>query len=113
MIGGALGLLFAYGGLRILIALAPSVARLNDIGIDGFVLLFTLGVTIVAGSLVRLDAVIRYAGVRVGIGLCETEPFCQRQPKRHRARNALGVVQVGLALVLLVSSGLMIRTFKP
>src|SRR6266446_4669266 len=52
VIGGALGLLFAYGGLRVLIALAPSdLPRLNDIGIDGPVLLFTLGVTIVAGFL--------------------------------------------------------------
>ncbi|MGB6683728.1 MAG: ABC transporter permease, partial [Candidatus Acidiferrum sp.] len=50
VIGGALGLLFAYGGLRVLIALAPNdLPRLNDIGISGVVLLFTLGVTIVAG----------------------------------------------------------------
>src|SRR5258707_8850624 len=44
VIGGALGLLFAYGGLRALIALAPSdLPRLSDIGIDRLVLLFTLG----------------------------------------------------------------------
>ena len=51
VIGGALGLLFAYGGLQALIALAPSdLPRLNDIGIDRLVLLFALGVTMVAGK---------------------------------------------------------------
>jgi predicted permease len=113
VIGGALGLLFAYGGLRVLIALAPSdLPRLNDIGIDRLVLLFTLGVTMVAGLLFGSILPLRYAGVRVGIGLRETGRSVSASRKRHRARNALVVIQVGLALVLLVSSGLMIRTFQ-
>ena len=113
VIGGALGLLFAYGGLRVLITLAPSdLPRLNDIGIDGLVLLFTLGVTILAGLLFGSMPSLRYAGVRVAIGLRETGRSVSASRKRHRARNALVVVQVGLALVLLVSSGLMIRTFQ-
>ena len=113
VIGGALGLLFAYGGLRVLIALAPSdLPRLNDIGIDGPVLLFTLGVTIVAGLLFGSMPSLRYAGVRVGTGLRETGRSVSASRERHRARNALVVIQVGLALVLLVSSGLMIRTFQ-
>jgi predicted permease len=113
MIGGALGLLFAYGGLRVLIALAPSdLPRLHDIAIDGLVLLFTLAVTIVAGLLFGSMPALRYAGVRAGTGLRETGRSVSASQKRHRARNALVVVQVGLALVLLVSSGLMIRTFQ-
>jgi predicted permease len=112
-IGGALGLPFAYGGLRGLIALAPSdLPRLNDIGIDGSVLLFTLGVTIVAGLLFGSMPALRYAGVRAGTGLRETGRSVSASRKRYRARNALVVIQVGLALVLLVSSGLMIRTFQ-
>jgi len=113
VIGGALGLLFAYGGLRALIALAPSdLPRLNDIGIDRLVLLFTLGVTMVAGLLFGSMLPLRYAGVRVGTGLRETGRSVSASRERHRARNALVVIQVGLALVLLVSSGLMIRTFQ-
>jgi predicted permease len=112
VIGGALGLLFAYGGLRVLIALAPTdLPRLNDIGIDGLVLLFTLGVTMVASLLFGLMLPLRYAGVRVGTGLRETGRVVSASRERHRARNALVVIQVSLALVLLVSSGLMIRTF--
>jgi predicted permease len=113
MIGGALGLLFAYGGLRVLIALAPSdLPRLNDIGIDGLVLLFTLGVTIVAGLLFGSMPALRYAGVRARTGLRETGRSVSASRERHRARKALVIIQVGLALVLLVSSGLMIRTFQ-
>jgi predicted permease len=113
VIGGALGLLFAYGGLRVLIALAPSdLPRLNDIGIDGLVLLFTLGVTIVAGLVFGSMPALRYAGGRAGTGLRETSRSVSASRKRHRARNALVVGQVALALVLLVSSGLMIRTFQ-
>jgi predicted permease len=113
VIGGALGLLFAYGGLRVLIALAPSdLPRLNDIGIDGLVLLFTLGTTIVAGLVFGLMPALRYAGVRAGTGLRETGRSVSASRNRHQARNALVVIQVGLALVLLVSSGLMIRTFQ-
>src|SRR5580658_567583 len=113
VIGGALGLLFAYGGLQGLIALAPSdLPRLNDIGIDGPVLLFTLGVTIVAGLLFGSMPALRYAGARAGTGLRETGRSVSASRKRHRARSALVVIQVGLALVLLVSSGLMIRTFQ-
>jgi len=113
VIGGALGLLFAYGGLRVLIALAPSdLPRLNDIGIDGPVLLFTLGVTIVAGLLFGSMPALRYVGVRVATGLRDTGRSASASRERHRARNALVVIQVGLALVLLVSSGLMIRTFQ-
>jgi predicted permease len=113
VMGGALGLLFAYAGLRVLIALAPSdLPRLNDIGIDGFVLLFALGVTVVACLLLGSMPALRYAGIRVGTGLREMGRSVSASRERHRTRNALVVIQVGLALVLLVSSGLMIRTFR-
>jgi predicted lysophospholipase L1 biosynthesis ABC-type transport system permease subunit len=114
VIRGALGLLFDYGGLRILIALAPSdLPRLDEIGIDELVLLFTAGVTIVAGLLFGPIPALKYASVRSGTALRERSRSVGASRKRHRARNALVVVQVGLALVLLVSSGLMIRTFEP
>jgi predicted permease len=113
VIGGALGLLFAYGGLRALVVFAPSdLPRLNDIRIDGLVLLFTLGVTIGSGLLFGAMPALRYAGARAGTGLREAGRSVSASRKRHRARNVLVVIQVGLALVLLVSSGLMIRTFQ-
>lgn len=113
LIGGALGLLFAYGGLRALVALGPSdLPRLHDIGIDGLVLLFTLVVTIMAGLLFGSMPALKYAGARLPTGLRDTGRIVSASGERHRARKALVVIQVGLALVLLVSSGLMIRTFQ-
>jgi predicted permease len=112
MIGGALGLLLAYGGLRLLIVLGPSdLPRLSEIGIDGLVLLFTFGATILAGLLFGAMPALRYARVHAGTGLRETRRSVSASRNRQRARSALVVVQVGLALVLLVCSGLMIRTF--
>jgi predicted permease len=113
LMGGALGLAFAYGALRILIALAPGgLPRLNQIGIDGPVLLFTLGVVVVASLLFGSIPVLKFAGVRVGTGLREAGRSLSASRERHRARNTLVIVQVGLALVLLISAGLMIRTFR-
>jgi len=56
--------------------------------------------------------VIKYSGVRASIGLREGGRTLSESRERHRARKALVVVQVGLALVLLICSGLMIRTFR-
>jgi predicted permease len=113
LMGGAFGLAFAYGALQILIAIAPGgLPRLNEIGIDGSVLLFTLVAAVVASLLFGSIPVVKYAGVRVGTGLREAGRSLSASRERHRARNTLVIVQVGLALVLLISSGLMIRTFR-
>jgi predicted permease len=56
--------------------------------------------------------VLKYAGAHAGTGLREGGRTLSQSRQRHRARNALVVVQVGLAFVLLICSGLMIRTFR-
>jgi putative ABC transport system permease protein len=112
-IGGALGLAFAYGALRVLIVIAPGgLPRLNQIGIDGPVLMFTLGVAVVSSLLFGSIPVLKYAGVRVGTGLREAGRSLSASRERHRARNTLVIVQVALAFVLLISAGLTIRTFR-
>ena len=54
---------------------------------------------------------LKYAGPQIGRP-ARRRTLRERQPERHRARNTLVVVQVALALVLLIGSGLMIRTFQ-
>jgi predicted permease len=111
--GGALGLALAYAAIRALIALAPTgLPRLNEIGVDTPVLLFTFAVSLLAGLLFGSIPVFKYAGARLGTGLREGGRTLSQSRERHRARSTLVVVQVALALVLLVSSGLMIRTFR-
>jgi putative ABC transport system permease protein len=111
--GGALGLALAYAAIRVLIAMAPTgLPRLNEIGIDTPVLLFTVAVSLLAGLLFGSIPVFKYAGARLGTGLREGGRTLSQSRERHRARSTLVIVQVALAVVLLVSSGLMIRTFR-
>ena len=112
LLGSVLGLVLAYTALRVLIAMAPSgLPRLQEIGIDGPVLLFTLAVSLVASLLFGSIPVLKYAGRHLGTGLRQGGRSMSESRERHRSRSVLVVVQVALALVLLVSSGLMIRTF--
>jgi putative ABC transport system permease protein len=113
VIGSALGLGFAYCALRIVVTMAPSnLPRVREIGIDAHVLLFTLAVAMLVTLLFGLVPVFRYAGSRFGAGLREAGGRSLSQSReRHRARKTLVTVQVALAFVLLISSGLMIRSF--
>jgi len=110
-LGGVLGLGLAYGGLDLLKAISPpSLPRLSDIAIDGSVVVFTFVVSIVAGALFGAVPVLKYAGPHLATALRSSGHALSQSRERHRARNALVVAQVALALVLLVGSGLMIRT---
>ena len=112
ILSSILGLGLAWGALRTLVALAPSsIPRLHEIGIDGSVLLFTLGVALLASLLFGSIPVLKYAGAQLNTGIREGARSLSQSRQQHRARNVLVVVQVGLALVLLICSGLMIRTF--
>ena len=113
VLGGGLGLAVAYAALRLLVAHGPStLPRLNEIGMDPLVLGFTLAISLLSGLLFGLVPVVKYAGPHVAAGLRGGGRTMSHGRERHRARNALVVVQVGLALVLLIGSGLMIRTFQ-
>jgi putative ABC transport system permease protein len=113
LIGGVLGVGVAYGALRGLVALGPAtVPRLREIGIDGAVLGFTLAISLFAGLLFGLVPILKYAGPKIAQALRGGGRTLSQSRERHRARNVLVVTQVALALVLLVGSGLMIRTFQ-
>ena len=113
VLSSALGLGLAFGALRLLIAVAPaSLPRLQDIGINLPVLVFTLLVAFVCSLLFGSIPALRYARARMGTGLREGGRSLSQGRERHRTRNILVIVQVSLAFVLLICSGLMIRTFR-
>ncbi len=113
VLGGALGIAFAYGAIRLLIALGPAnVPRLDLIAIDWWALLFTLTISLLAGFGFGLIPVLKYGRAPVAAALRDGGRALSQGRERHRARNLLVVAQVTLAVVLLISSGLMIRTFQ-
>jgi len=111
-IGGAFGLALAYGGLELLVAIGPSnVPRLNEIAIHTPVLAFTVAVSLAAtlafGGITALKHA--WSAELQGFGAMRGSSASR---ERSTTRNALVVVQVALALVLVVSAVLMIRTFQ-
>jgi predicted permease len=113
LLGSAVGLGLAYAALRILAAMAPAgLPRVREIGIDGPVLLFTLLISLLSSVLFAAIPIFKYAGVRLSTGIREGGRTLSQSKEQHRARSVLVVVQVALALVLLICSGLMIRTFR-
>jgi len=108
-----LGLGLAWVALRVLVVMAPAgLPRVHEIGIDGPVLLFTAAITIFASLLFGAIPVLKYVGAHLSTGIREGGRALSQSRQQHRARNVLVVVQVALALVLLICSGLMIRTFR-
>jgi predicted permease len=114
LLGGVLGVGLAAAGLRLLLALDPAnLPRLHEVALDVSALAFTFTISVLSGLLFGLIPAVKYAaGRHLSIGLRGGGRTASQSKERHRARNVLVVAQVALALVLLVSSGLMIRTFQ-
>jgi putative ABC transport system permease protein len=113
LLGGALGVGLAYAGVRFLLAIGPaSLPRLSEISIDARTLAFTFLLSLLSGLLFGLIPALKYARPRTSLVLRSAGRTVSVSRERHRARNLLVVGQVAMALVLLVSAGLMIRTFQ-
>ncbi len=112
LLGGALGLLLGYTGVRALIATNPEgIPRAASIGIDGAVLAFTLSVSLVTGLLFGLAPALNLTGRVLNSSLRDGSGRTTAGAARQRVRNALVVSEVALAVVLVVGSGLMLRSF--
>jgi predicted permease len=112
--GGLMGLGLAYAGLRILVANGlANLPRLNEITIDLTVFAFALVASLVSGLLFGLFPIVKAVGQKRASGIVPgVSRWASAGRSQHRSQNALVIVQVALALVLTVSSGLMIRTFQ-
>ena len=111
--GGALGLLLTVGVLRILASSnLPHLPRIHDVSLDPVVLVFALGVSSTTGLLFGLVPVLKYGRRRLSDELRNGGWSLSQGKEQSRTRGLLVIVQVALALVLLVGSGLMMRTFQ-
>jgi len=113
LLGGIVGLGLAYAGVRFLAAIGPAnLPRLSEISMDARTLGFAFLISVLSGLLFGLVPALKYAGPRASLELRSGGRTISASRERHRARNLLVVGQVAMALVLLVSAGLMIRTFE-
>lgn len=111
LIGGALGVGMASAALRLLVAHGPAtLPRLSEVSLDTTALGFTFAISIASALLFGLIPAIKYAGVSVS-GALGSSRTAGTSRGRRRAQDALVIAQVAVALVLLISAGLMLRTF--
>jgi len=113
LMGGLVGIGLAYAGVRFLVAMGPSnLPRLTEISLDARTLAFTFVLSVLSSLLFGFVPALKYAGPWSSSTLRSEGRTTSASRERHRGRNLLVVSQVAMALVLLVSAGLMIRTFK-
>jgi len=109
--GGAIGLALAWAALRVLVAFGPpNLPRLNEVALDRLILAFTFGLSLVTALALGSIPLLRFTPVIQS--LHESGRGSAASQGRHHARHLLMGVQVALALVLLVASGLMLRSFQ-
>ena len=113
LMGGAAGVVLAHAGIRALVAAGPaSIPRLDDIGINSVALAFTALVSVVAGLLFGVLPALRASATRVTAAIRDSSRGAAGGRARQRTRNALVIAQVALAFVLVIGSGLMVRSFQ-
>ncbi|MEM7482573.1 MAG: ABC transporter permease [Acidobacteriota bacterium] len=110
--GGALGLLLSTWVLKIMVRFSPrTILRFEEVGIDGPVLLFTLGATLLSALLVGLLPALKGARFALVPALQEGGARSAGSVRHNRFRNALVVAQTALLMVLLVAGGLVAKSF--
>ncbi len=113
LLGGVLGVTVAYAGLMLLMAIGPAnLPRLNEISLDERSLLFTLILSLLSGLLFGAIPALKYSRARASAALSGSARTASVGRERQHTRNLMVVAQVAMALVLLISALLMIRTFQ-
>ena len=112
LIGGALGLLIAWVGVRTLAASSLATLVGEGISIDGTVLAFTLGLSVITGLLFGLVPAVQISMSRFHDTLKEGGRSVSADRGSHAVRRLLVVAEVALALMLLVGAGLLIKSFS-
>ncbi|MGA8731595.1 MAG: ABC transporter permease [Terracidiphilus sp.] len=112
LMGGIVSIAVAYAGLRLLVAMGPTdLPRLNEVSFDAGSLGFTFALAVFSGLLFGLIPALKYARMKGSAMMVSANRTASAGRSRQRSRSVLVAAQVAMALVLLVSALLMIRTF--
>ena len=113
VVGGVMGTMLALWGVDLLLAMAPrGLPRIDEVSVNGTVLLFTAGLTAVTGVLFGAYPAVQAARANVSGMLKEGMRGSSGGVGSRRARNTLVMAEMALAVVLLVGAGLLIRSFS-
>jgi putative ABC transport system permease protein len=112
MLGGAVGLLFAVGGLRALMAFVPAdLGILHETGVNIWVLGFTIVVCLATGLVCGLLPALRTLKTNLA-GVLKQGSKGASASGHHRTHNLLVVSEIAMALVPLIGAGLLLRSFQ-
>jgi putative ABC transport system permease protein len=112
LLGGALGLLLARLGTGLLIAVSPdSIPRLREVGMDMWVLGFTILISLITGVVFGLAPALQSSKTDLNEALKEGGGKASAGVQRNRIRSVLVISEVAIALLLLISAGLLIKSF--
>jgi putative ABC transport system permease protein len=112
-VGGALGLLLATWGVRILLQFTPKdVPRLEGVGVDRWTLIFTVLASLLTGLLFGLAPAWHARALNLTGTLREGGRSIAGMTRIRRFRSALAIAEISLAVVLLIGSGLMLKSFQ-
>ncbi len=110
--GGAVGLLLANWGVKVLLALAPqNLPRMRDVSLDGRVLAFSAAITLLTGLIFGLVPALQASKPNLAETMKDAGRGSTEGGRRQLIRNSLVVLEVASALVLLAGAGLMIKSF--
>ncbi len=110
--GGAAAIVLAFWATSLLVSFKPeNLPRVAEIGVDGRVLGFTLGISVLTGLIFGLVPAWTASRGQVGDALKEGGRSSTAGSARQRLRSAFVVVELAVALVLLVGAGLLVKTF--
>ncbi len=112
LLAGALGVALAFWGSRALVALAPTdIPRLAEAGIDGRVLVFALGVSLVASLLFGLAPALQVMRADLNTALKQSVQRSGGGSLADHMRQALVVAEIALSVILVAGAGLLIKSF--
>jgi len=112
LMGGVIAPVVAYAGLRLLVAIGPAnLPRLSEVSLDARSLGFAFLLSLISGLLFGSIPALKYAFTDATGAISGANRTASAGRARQHSRNVLVIAQVAMALVLLVSALLMIRTF--